>query len=319
MKSTVLITGGSGFLGRRLALALREDYRVFLAGRNQHQNTVAAKFSGCSALGVDVARYDSIRDAVVETKPDIIVHAAATKYVDLGERQPLECIDINVTGSLNVARIAIEREIPLVVGISTDKATPPIRNTYGMTKAVMERVFCGLDGTSKTKFVCTRFGNIAWSVGSVFPTWMRMQEDSGGVIGTTGPEMRRFFFTVDEAVRVVQHAIGHADELHGCILGRRMKAALIRDILEQWVAHRGGSWQHIEGRPGERDDEYLIGDLELPYTRETVYEGIPHYAISFNQIQANPPSQALTSANAERLTAPEIVDMITRCAVIERC
>ena len=212
MKPTVLLTGGSGFLGRRLALALREDHRVFLAARNQYQNTLAEKFSGCTALGVDVGRYESIRDAVVETRPDIIVHAAATKYVDLGERQPLECIDINVTGSLNVARIAVERRVPLVVGISTDKATPPIRNTYGMTKALMERVFCGLDGQTSTRFVCTRFGNIAWSVGSVFPVWQRMQEDNDGVIGTTGPDMRRFFFTVDEAVSVVRNAIAHADE-----------------------------------------------------------------------------------------------------------
>ena len=244
------------------------------------------------------------------------MHAAATKYVDLGERQPLECIDINVTGSLNVARIAVERRVPLVVGISTDKATPPIRNTYGMTKALMERVFCGLDGQTSTRFVCTRFGNIAWSVGSVFPVWQRMQEDNDGVIGTTGPDMRRFFFTVDEAVSVVRNAIAHADDSHACILGGRMKAALIRDILDLWVERRGGTWRRIEGRPGERDDEYLIGG-SLPYTRGIVYAGVPHYAISSRDRQAHPPTQALTSANTERLTPAEIVDMITRYAVTD--
>ena len=35
---TILITGGTGFLGRRLALALKEDYRVILSGRNNKQN-----------------------------------------------------------------------------------------------------------------------------------------------------------------------------------------------------------------------------------------------------------------------------------------
>lgn len=317
MKPTVLITGGSGFLGRRLGLRLRERYNVVLAARNQHQNTLAGKFSGCATIPVDVARYESIRDAVIETRPDIIVHAAATKYVDLGEKHPLECIDVNVLGSENVAKIAIERKVPVVVGISTDKATPPIRNTYGMTKAVMERLFIGLDGQTSTKFLCTRFGNIAWSVGSVFPVWLRMQEDTG-VIGTTGPDMRRFFFTVAEAASVVENAMENADELHGSILGRRMKSAMVRDILDQWVKHRGGTWKHIEGRPGERDDEYLIGDLELPFTREVSFKGVPHYAISFKERQPNPPSVALTSANAERLTTEEIVDMITKSAEIER-
>jgi len=310
MKPTILVTGGSGFVGRRLGLRLRDKYRIFLCARNQLQNMLAERYSGCPSLPVDVARIESVQDAVVETKPDIIIHAAATKYVDLGERQPLECVDVNVRGSENVARVAIDRGVPVVLGMSTDKATPPIRNTYGMTKSLMERMFCGLDGQTNTKFLCTRFGNVAWSSGSVFPVWERMQQETG-VIGTTGPDMRRFFFTVDDAVDVVHAAFTHVDELRGCILGRRMKAALIRDILDLWVKHRGGEWKQIEGRPGERDDEYLIGDVELPFARETEYGGVPHYVLSFHQRQPRPLSVGLTSANAERLTPEEIVQMIT--------
>jgi len=310
MKPTILVTGGSGFVGRRLGLRLRDEHRVVLCARNQLQNMAAERSSGCQCIAVDVSRIESIHDAVVETKPDIIIHAAATKYVDLGERQPLECIDVNVLGSENVARVAMERGVRVVVGMSTDKATPPIRNTYGMTKSLMGRLFCALDGQSGTKFLCTRFGNVAWSSGSVFPVWERMQKDSG-VIGTTGPDMRRFFFTVDEAVDVVHAAFTHADELHGCVLGRRMKAALISDILDLWVKHRRGEWRKIEGRPGERDDEYLIGDVELPYAREAEFNGFAHYVLSPRQRQEHPLAVGLTSANAERLTPEEIIKMIT--------
>jgi FlaA1/EpsC-like NDP-sugar epimerase len=310
MKRTILVTGGSGFVGRRLGQRLRDEYNVVLCARNQLQNMLAQRYSGCPCIAVDVSRIESVQDAVVETKPDIIIHAAATKYVDLGERQPLECIDVNVLGSENVARVAMERKVPIVVGMSTDKATPPIRNTYGMTKSLMERLFCGLDGQSGTQFLCTRFGNVAWSSGSVFPVWERMQKETGA-IGTTGPDMRRFFFTVDEAVDVVHAAFTHTDELHGCVLGRRMKAALIRDILDLWVKHRGGSWHQIEGRPGERDDEYLIGDTELPYAREAEFNGVAHYVLSPRQRQLHPLALGLTSANAERLTAAEIGEMIT--------
>src|SRR5262249_33157336 len=125
---------------------------------------------------------------------------AATKFVDLAEKLPLECVDVNVLGSENVARVSMEYEVQTVIGISTDKATPPVRNTYGLTKALMERVFCGLDGKTKTRFLCVRYGNVAWSTGSVLPIWKKMHEETG-VIGTTGPDMRRFFFTVDEAVK----------------------------------------------------------------------------------------------------------------------
>ena len=310
MKTRILVTGGSGFVGRRLGLRLRDEYDIFLGARNQLQNSLASQYSGCPSLAVDVSSIESIRDAIVETRPDIIIHAAATKYVDLGERQPLECLDVNVVGSANVARVAMERGVPIVVGMSTDKATPPIRNTYGMTKSLMERMFCSLDSQSETRFLCTRFGNIAWSSGSVFPVWDGMQQQTG-VIGTTGPEMRRFFFTGDDAVDVVCQAFTNADELRGSILGRRMKAALIQDILDVWCERRGGSWERIEGRPGERDDEYLIGESELPFSREIELDGVVHYVLSPGRRQHEPLGVGLTSANAERLSVEEIAALIT--------
>jgi len=309
MTKRVLITGGTGFLGKRLALAMKDSHQVTLAGRNNKQNMIAERFSGCPVIPMDVSRIDSVRDAVIECRPDIIIHAAATKFVDLAEKQPMECADINVTGSQNVARVAMDQGVGTVIGISTDKATPPVRNTYGLTKALMERIFCGLDGKSDTKFVCVRYGNVAWSTGSVLPVWKRMHEESG-VIGTTGPDMRRFFFTVDEAVKLVLTAIDHQEELRGKVLSRMMKAALIRDMLTLWVEHKGGSWEQIEGRPGERDDEYLVGELELPFTREVHYGDVPHYVIAFNERVEQPLTVGLSSANTERLTPDEILAII---------
>ena len=65
MKRTILVTGGSGFVGRRLGLRLRDKYRIFLCARNQLQNMLAERYSGCPSLPVDVARIESIHDAVV--------------------------------------------------------------------------------------------------------------------------------------------------------------------------------------------------------------------------------------------------------------
>jgi UDP-N-acetylglucosamine 4,6-dehydratase len=305
----VLITGGTGFLGKHLALAMKNAHAVVLAGRNNKQNRLAQERTGCAVLPLDVSRLESVRDVFIESRPDIVIHAAATKFVDLAEQQPLECTDVNVLGSENVARVAMERGVETVIGISTDKAAPPVRNTYGLTKALMERIFCTLNGKTDTKFVCVRYGNVAWSTGSVLPIWKRMHDETG-VIGTTGPDMRRFFFGVDEAVRLVLTALTNAGELQGKVLSRYMKAALIRDILALWVEHKGGSWEQIEGRPGERVDEYLIGELELPYTREQLYDGMRHYVISFNEKVADPVSEGLSSANTERLTDPEILHII---------
>jgi len=317
MSEVMLITGGTGFLGKRLALALKDKYRVNLTGRNNKMNMYAGKFTGCEVIPMDVSNIESVRDVVVSTKPDIIIHAAATKFVDLAEKQPMECIDVNVVGSQNVARVAIDNEVKVVIGISTDKASPPVRNTYGLSKAIMERMFYAMNGKTPTKFLAVRYGNVAWSTGSVLPIWKKMHEESG-IIGTTGPEMRRFFFTVDESVQLILTAKDNVDLLQGKILSRKMKAAQISDILRVWIENKGGKWERIAGRPGERMDEFLIGEIEIPYTRETIFNGITHYIISFNEKVETPVSFALSSANTDKLTESEILHIISTPPIEEK-
>ena len=309
MKKRVLITGGTGFLGRRLGMAMKADYDVVLAARNNKQNYMAGQYTGCETVPLDITSIDSVRDAVVECRPDILIHAAATKFVDLSEKQPLECIDVNVLGSENVARVCLDKGVETVIGISTDKAAPPVRNTYALSKALMERMFCSLNGKTTTKFACVRFGNLAWSTGSVLPIWKKMH-DTTGVIGTTGPEMRRFFITVDEAVGLILNAVENIDVVQGQVLTRRMKSVQIGDMLELYIREHGGRWERIEGRPGERDDEYLVGESERPYASEHEFRGLIHYAIDFNRKNPDPIVEELSSATMPRLSEAEILQII---------
>jgi UDP-N-acetylglucosamine 4,6-dehydratase/5-epimerase len=258
---------------------------------------------------MDVCRIESVRDTVIEIQPEVIIHAAATKFVDLSEIYPMEAIDVNVLGAQNVARVAIDKGVGLVIGISTDKASPPVRNTYGMTKALMERMFCAINEKRYTKFLCVRYGNVAWSTGSVLPIWRNMLKEKN-MIGTTGPEMLRFFFTVDEAVDLILTALEHAEEFQGKVISRQMKAAMIEDILKLWTAQEGARYERIDGRPGERSVEFLFGEQELPYTRVQKLNGILHYVISFNHAVEDPVSEVLSSANAPRLTDDEIRSLI---------
>lgn len=296
-------------MGRNLAPALKDEYNVVLTGRNNKQNSFAQQVTGCQVLPMDVANIEAVRDTFVETKPDIVIHAAATKFVDLAERQPMECVDVNVLGSQNIARVAVEKGVDVVLGISTDKAAPPVRNTYGLSKALMERIFCSMNGKTDTKFAAVRYGNVAWSTGSVLPIWKKMFEETN-VIKTTGPEMRRFFFSVDEAVKLVLTALDEIETIQGKVLSRYMKAAQIEDLLTVWTEEKGGSWERMEGRPGEREDEFLIGEIELPYAAEVFYDDVKHYIISFNEKAENPIDFGLSSANTERLTRDEMLSLI---------
>lgn len=309
MNETILITGGTGFLGKRLGMRLAAENKVILTGRNNKHNMDAQQFTGCTTLPMDVTSIESVRDVFTEVRPTVVIHAAATKYVDLSEQQPMECIDVNVFGSQNLARVCVEKGVSTVIGMSTDKSAPPVGNTYGLTKALMERVFCAMDKKTPTRFACVRHGNIAWSTGSVFPLWKKMH-DNTGVIGSTGPDMTRYFSTVDDAVELVKMAIDNIEHLRGSVVSREMKSALIRDILELWIREKGGRWEKIEGRPGERPHEYLLGEPELPYTTRETFGGVTHYVTRFNQPIAKPLPAALSSATANRLSEQEVLAII---------
>ena len=309
MKKNLLITGGSGFLGINLALSLKKKYNVFIGSRNQKRNYDASLETGCEAIPLDVTNIESVRDALIYCKPDIIIHAAATKFVDISEKFPFECSDVNILGSTNLARVAIERDVKTVIGISTDKATQPIKNFYGFSKATMEKLFLNANHKSKTNFLCVRYGNVAWSTGSVLPIWKKMFEKNKKIL-TTGPFMRRFFFTIDDAVELVLFALNYSKKFSGKILCADMKACKLIDIIKVWNQKFGGNYKIINGRKGDRLDEYLIGENEIKFTTKIYKNKKIFYLINFGKKSSKPLRKIVSSENASRLNQGEIYDLL---------
>jgi len=305
----ILITGGTGYLGRNLALFYKKKYKVFLGARNNKQNFLVKNLTNCEVVPLDVSNLSSVNDCLNYVKPDIVIHAAATKFVDLSEKFPFECIDTNIVGSTNIARACINKKVPTVIGVSTDKASPPIKNIYGLSKSCMERLFSSSEPYGKTKFVCVRYGNVTWSTGSVLPIWKQMLKKDGLIL-TTGPNMRRFFFSVDQAVSLVDQALILKDKLNGKILSAEMKSAKMIDILRTWIKKFGGKYKVVNTRKGDRLDEYLIGEDELKYTQELKIKNKKYYIIDFNNLSKKPLKKIVSSANAKRLSQSEIEKII---------
>jgi FlaA1/EpsC-like NDP-sugar epimerase len=308
--SKILITGGSGFLGQYLANSLKNSHEVIIASRNQKQLLAAGHKCGVESIPLDVSSFNSTFEVIQRVSPEIIVHAAATKFVGLGEIYPNECIDINITGSQNVARAAMQCGVDFVLGISTDKATSPIANIYGMTKAIMERLFASLDNTSKTRFACVRYGNVAWSTGSVFPLWDKMVEEKGHIL-TTGPEMSRFFFPIEDAVDLVQVALQNQEDIYGRVLSLPMKGTLIKTILSVWSKMRGVDWSVGEIRAGDRQLEHLISENEIASTTYIHLNSDPYFLLDprGNQV-SNSITAPFSSMSAQQLTTGEIERLI---------
>lgn len=83
----LLLTGATGFVGRRLAPALSGSWTVFRASRTS---------AGEGALDLDLADADSIRRAFDAAAPKVVIHAGADSDPDSCERDPDRAKRVNV-------------------------------------------------------------------------------------------------------------------------------------------------------------------------------------------------------------------------------
>ena len=89
-----------------------------------------------------------------------------------------------------------------------------------------------------------------------------------------------------------------------------MKAAKVRQLLESWIEIYGGSYEISSERPGERIDEFLIGQEELKYSESFSDNGIRYFLIDFHSKSKKPLKQIVSSMNAKNLNKNEIKNLI---------
>lgn len=148
MKTTILISGGSGLLALNWALAVRDRYAVTLG---LHQRNIS--LAGIEVQKMDIESVDHLVRTFETVQPQIVIHTAGLTNVEECEVKPELAQHINVELAVNVAQACARLGLPLV-HISTDHLfsgdaslvdethpTAPI-NAYGRTKAEAEfRVF----------------------------------------------------------------------------------------------------------------------------------------------------------------------------------
>ncbi len=207
--TSVLITGGTGSLGKSLVEYLLRDTnvrRIAILSRDElKQQHLRAQFQDDPRLRWflgDVRDLDRLKRAFHGV--DYVIHAAALKQVDTGEYNPMEFIKTNVLGSQNVIDASIDAGVKRVVALSTDKASSPI-NLYGATKLTADKLFVAANNysfTYGTTFSVVRYGNVMGSRGSVIPHF-RAIAAQGKPLPITDLRMTRFWISIDSAVKFV--------------------------------------------------------------------------------------------------------------------
>ena len=145
----ILITGGSGFLGKNLSSKLKNDFKIFISSRNIENGVKIAKKLNINFVPLDISKYDKVDETLNNIKPDIIIHSAASKFVDISEEFVSETIDSNIIGSNNLIICAKKNKCKKFIAISSDKASPPFTNLYALSKAVMERSLININSNKE--------------------------------------------------------------------------------------------------------------------------------------------------------------------------
>ena len=268
---SILITGGTGSLGKALTKHIFETYpdikKLVIFSRDEQK-----QFQMAQEYPPD--RYPQIRFFIGNVRDkerlvrafqhiDYVIHAAAMKHVHIAEYNPDECIKTNINGAENVVDACLRTNVERVVALSTDKACAPI-NLYGATKLTSDKLFIAannIKGDKPIKFSVVRYGNVMGSNGSVIPFFIKKKNEENK-LPITDPNMTRFNISLQGGVDMVMHALEHA--WGGELFVPKIPSYKIMDVAE---AIGPNCEKPIVGiRPGEKVHEEMITSSDSFYT-----------------------------------------------------
>jgi UDP-glucose 4-epimerase len=160
MKSTLLVTGGAGYIGSHTCLELLaggHDLVVF-DNLSNSKPQVLARIAQIAGRGVsfvegDVRDRAALRQVFAAQRIDAVIHFAGLKAVGESVAQPLRYYDNNVSGSVALFEVMAEAGVKTVVFSSSatvygDPHEVPIReefplsatNPYGRSKLMVEEI-----------------------------------------------------------------------------------------------------------------------------------------------------------------------------------
>lgn len=299
----ILITGGTGSVGRSFIDEYSKLYEIINYSRNEKNIFDFSKdFSDVKSVMGDVSDLASLIKNFIEIKPDIVIHAAALKHVDLGESNQTQFIKTNIIGSYNITVASVLADVKITVGISTDKASEP-KSIYGYTKKLMEEMFSD-SYSNRNKFICTRFSNVAGSNGSVIPFWKKSLVN-GERIKLTDPNMNRLMMSKKDCANLIHKAIEISNETNNYfILSKKIKTVnlyeLARCMTDQEI-------DIIGKRPGEQLNETLISKNEIERTH-LIEDG--YLIINNNLCSRKFLQKEYSSLTAEKATKEEIEKLV---------
>ncbi len=172
--SRIFVTGGAGYIGSHVVLALGEAGHEVLTFDNLSTGNREAVLHGELVVG-DLADRDLLGKTLTDFRPDAVMHFAASIEVGESVRNPLKYYRNNAVNALNlleaVRAVGIEKYIfsstaavygnPEKLPVTEQAPLLPI-NPYGASKMISERLLADLAAADAGfEYVALRYFNVA--------------------------------------------------------------------------------------------------------------------------------------------------------------
>lgn len=256
---TLFITGGTGSLGQAITkeALVQNPKSIRIYSRNEYNQVQMRndiKDDRLRFLIGDVRDIDRLKRAMENA--DIVIHTAALKHVDVCEYNPMEAINTNIVGSMNVINAALDCHVERVLNVSSDKAVNPI-NLYGSTKLATEKLFTEAN-VYGGKFSSVRLGNLIGSKGSLIEKLKLLQDRE--TITVTDPRMTRLWISLEDAANFCLQVLG-VMEGSEVFIPKRMSLVAVGDMLNEFAPH--AKWDVIGRKNGEKMNEVPFNEDEF--------------------------------------------------------
>jgi len=175
----ILVVGGAGYIGSICTELLLDEGHEAIVFDNLGEGHRSAVDSRARFIQGDLAEREKIQATLSGTRPDAVMHFAASALVGESMRDPSKYFRNNISNGLNLLDAMVAARVQRIVFSSTcaifgmperlpiDETAParPI-NPYGESKLAFEKILCWYDQIHGLKFVSLRYFNAAGATGN---------------------------------------------------------------------------------------------------------------------------------------------------------
>ena len=108
-KNTILITGGSGFIGSSFSKFFKNMYDIYTLDKKKKNQFL--KDTYIQHVKCDLCNYEKLEKKIRDIRPSIIIHLAAQSTIDFIETKEKDYLRDNIFATENIVKLSIKYNI----------------------------------------------------------------------------------------------------------------------------------------------------------------------------------------------------------------